>query len=128
MSQNPDTDTVDLGPADAVRRYYRLVDEGDIGGLLRLFEPGAEYHRPGYPKLTGHSELERFYRDERVIASGRHSLAKLIRDGRDVAVHGVFEGVLRDGSRASLRFADFFRVTERGTFSRRETFFFTALV
>ncbi|MEV6146688.1 nuclear transport factor 2 family protein [Streptomyces sp. NPDC051992] len=128
MSQRENKTEVGNSPADTVRLYYRLVDEGDIDGLVQLFDTTAEYLRPGYEKLTGHKELERFYREERVIESGRHSVLKLIHDGQDVAVHGVFEGELRDGTHASLRFADFFELTPAGTFSRRETFFFAPMV
>ncbi|MFE2276755.1 nuclear transport factor 2 family protein [Streptomyces sp. NPDC059454] len=117
-----------VDPVHTVRTYYRLVDSGDVPGLVRLFAPDAEYHRPGYNKLTGHAELERFYREDRVIADGTHRLSKVVSQGREVAVHGTFEGVLRDGTKTSVRFADFFSVTAEGTFSLRETFFHAPLV
>ncbi|GGX45137.1 nuclear transport factor 2 family protein [Streptomyces chryseus] len=128
MSQRVNNSESNRSPADAVRRYYHLVDRGDIAGLIQLFDPAAEYHRPGYAKLRGHAELERFYREERVIESGRHTVSKLVHDGPEVAVHGVFEGVLRDGAHTSLRFVDFFSTTPAGTFSLRETFFYSPLV
>jgi ketosteroid isomerase-like protein len=115
-------------PVSRVRDYYRLVDSGDVVGLVRLFAPDAEYHRPGYDKLTGHAELERFYREDRVIESGTHNLSKIVADGREVAVHGTFEGVLRDGTKTSVRFADFFSLTRAGTFALRDTFFYAPLV
>ncbi|MFE3380440.1 nuclear transport factor 2 family protein [Streptomyces anulatus] len=115
-------------PSTVVRRYYDLVDDGNISGLLDLFEPTAEYHRPGYDPLVNQSELAHFYRSERVIESGRHSITKLIAQDHEVAVHGTFEGILRNGSNVSLDFADFFSVTPRGTFSMRRTFFYAPLV
>jgi ketosteroid isomerase-like protein len=115
-------------PVGAVRTYYRLVDSGDVPGLIQLFAPDAEYHRPGYNKPTGHAELEHFYREERVIADGTHRLSKIVSQGRDVAVHGAFEGVLHDGTKTSVRFADFFSVNTAGSFSLRETFFYAPLV
>lgn len=117
-----------LNPTSLVQRYYRLVDERDISGLVSLFEPTAEYYRPGYEKLSGHADLENFYRAERVIESGRHTLSKIISEGREVAVHGTFDGVLRNGDKVAIRFADFFTTTSSGTFSLRETFFYTPLV
>ncbi|MDQ1044983.1 nuclear transport factor 2 family protein [Streptomyces sp. V4I2] len=117
-----------IDPVSAVRTYYRLVDSGDVPGLVRLFAPDAEYHRPGYTKLTGHAELERFYREKRVIADGTHRLSKIVSQGRDVAVHGTFEGVLHDGTKTSVRFADFFSVNTAGAFSVRQTFFYAPLV
>ncbi len=128
MSQHAHEPHSGESPVETVHRYYRLVDEGDIPEMLQLFDAAAKYHRPGYEELTGHAELARFYREERVIESGRHTVSQLIRDGEDIAVHGVFEGVLRDGTQASLRFADFFRMTPAGTIRTRETFFFTPLV
>ncbi|MEU5092708.1 nuclear transport factor 2 family protein [Streptomyces sp. NPDC021356] len=115
-------------PVSRVRAYYRLVDSGDVPGLVGLFAPDAEYHRPGYEKLSGRAELERFYREDRVIESGRHNLSKIVAQGREVAVHGTFEGVLRDGTKTSVRFADFFSLTQAGTFALRETFFYAPLV
>ncbi|MGW0818650.1 nuclear transport factor 2 family protein [Streptomyces viridiviolaceus] len=117
-----------IDPVHAVRTYYRLVDAGDVSGLVRLFAPDAEYHRPGYDRLAGRAELERFYREERVIADGTHRLSKIVTQGREVAVHGTFEGILRDGTKTSVRFADFFSVDLAGTFSLRETFFYAPLV
>ncbi|GAA0927649.1 MULTISPECIES: nuclear transport factor 2 family protein [Streptomyces violaceusniger group] len=117
-----------IAPANTVRRYYQLVDDGDISGVIQLFEPTAEYLRPGYEKLTGHVELERFYRDERIIESGRHTIGSLIAADLDVAVRGEFHGILRDGREASLEFADFFTLTESGTFAKRQTFFYAPLV
>ncbi|GAA3159681.1 MULTISPECIES: nuclear transport factor 2 family protein [Streptomyces] len=128
MSEHSNAPETERAPADAVRRYYRLVDDGDVGGLIQLFEPTAEYHRPGYDKLTGHDELERFYREERVIESGRHTIRGLVTADREVAVQGEFRGILRDGRKASVEFADFFTVTPAGRFSRRKTFFYTPLV
>lgn len=115
-------------PTAVVRHYYELVDAGDVAALVELFTPDAVYHRPGYEPLRGHSELLRFYEGERVIESGRHEISQLIAVGREAAVHGVFDGVLHSGERVSLRFADFFDVTEAGTFSGRRTFFYAPLV
>jgi steroid Delta-isomerase len=111
-----------------VRRYYEMVDAKDVAGLIRLFAPDATYHRPGYPCLVGRAELEQFYRDQRIILEGSHTLTKIVVCERDVAVHGEFAGLLRDGRQVRLRFADFFSLTPDGLFENRETFFFTPLV
>jgi steroid Delta-isomerase len=117
------------GTADeAVRHYYRLVDENDVDGLLDLFAPDAVYHRPGYPPLNGSADLRRFYGGERVIAEGSHRLDTLVVEGGQVAAHGEFSGVLKDGQSVRLRFADFFSVREDGRFARRDTFFFSPMV
>ena len=115
-------------PVSAVRRYYALVDADDVTALIGLFAPDARYHRPGYQPLTGRDELERFYREDRVIAKGAHAVTAIVAAGRDVAVQGEFSGVLRDGRETSLRFADFFSFGADGLIARRDTFFFTPLV
>jgi ketosteroid isomerase-like protein len=114
--------------ADAVRHYYTLVDDNDVAGLLDLFAPDAVYHRPGYPPLNGRDDLARFYGAERVIAQGTHSLHTVVVDGDQVAAHGEFSGLLKDGQAVRLRFADFFSVRADGLFARRDTFFFSPRV
>lgn len=117
-----------MSPVSTVRRYYELVNLGDVAGLLGLFAPDASYHRPGYPPLVGRVELERFYREQRVIRAGSHVLTMVVAAGRDVAVHGQFTGVLHNGERMEARFADFFSFGPGGQFTRRDTFFFSPLL
>ncbi|HEX6355793.1 nuclear transport factor 2 family protein [Actinophytocola sp.] len=113
---------------ETVLRYYDLVDSGDVPGLVNLFTEDATYCRPGYDPLVGHGELERFYRQQRVIREGRHQVSTVVHEGAQVAVHGEFVGVLLDGRDVHLRFADFFQMSPEGRFSRRDTFFFAPLV
>lgn len=119
--------TGERDPIDAVSLYYRRVDAKDVNGILDLFAVNATYRRPGYPALVGRDALREFYLNERVIKSGNHTVTHLVRDGAEVAVRGTFVGTLKDGSTASLEFADFFRV-QGGVFAERTTYFFTALV
>lgn len=112
----------------AVLRYYDLVDAGDVPGLVALFTPEATYRRPGYEPLVGHAELERFYREQRIIREGRHSVGTMVAQGDQIAVHGEFAGELVDGRTVHLRFADFFVMAPGGRFARRDTFFFAPLV
>ncbi|SES34999.1 Ketosteroid isomerase-related protein [Lentzea xinjiangensis] len=113
---------------EKVRSYYTCVDKGDVPGLLALFAPDAVYHRPGYPPMNGRTELSRFYRGDRVIETGGHTLNSVTADDGGVAVQGTFAGVLKDGCEVSLRFADFFAFTDDGLFARRDTFFFSPMV
>ncbi len=113
---------------DRVERYYRLVDADDVDGLLDLFAPEAVYCRPGYEPFVGRDALRAFYEGDRVIESGRHTVDHTVVGPESVAVHGRFEGTLRDGSTASLRFADFFTFADDGRFATRDTFFFAPLV
>jgi ketosteroid isomerase-like protein len=61
----------------AVRRYYSLVDANDVAGIVDLFTDDAVYHRPGYEPLVGRQDLERFYREDRVIQAGAHRLTAI---------------------------------------------------
>lgn len=111
-----------------VNRYYELVDADDVEGLIALFDAKAVYNRPGYAPLVGTAELERFYREERIIEKGRHTLSSAVIGGGEAAVHGTFEGVLKDGRQVTLRFADFFTFSGEGVFQSRDTFFFSPMV
>lgn len=115
------------GNSEAVRRYYRLVDAGELEEMFGLFADDVVYRRPGYEAIEGFDELRAFYEGQRVIAEGRHSLRSLVVDGDRVAVEGDFHGVLRDGRRVTLRFADFFTFHE-GRIVVRDTYFDAPLV
>lgn len=110
-----------------VREYYRLVDRNDFDALLSLFTLNAWYERPGYGRMNGTSDLQRFYSEERVIDVGRHIIDQLCSVGDFVIVQGRFTGLLKDGKSVSLGFADFFEM--KGVkISGRRTYFFAALV
>jgi ketosteroid isomerase-like protein len=111
-----------------VHEYYQRVDANDVVGLLDLFADDAVYHRPGYEPLVGRARLARFYDEERVIRDGSHAVSTAIVDGASAAVQGEFKGVLKDGRKVSLRFADFFVFNTNGFFQRRDTFFFAPMV
>lgn len=114
--------------AAQTRRLYELIDTDDVTAMIALFAEDAVYHRPGYEPLVGHEALAHFYRHERVIREGRHTLHTVLATGTDVAVHGAFAGVLRDGRQARHRFAEFFTLAPDGRIVRRDTFFFVPLV
>ncbi|MFT7835804.1 nuclear transport factor 2 family protein [Saccharothrix sp. BKS2] len=116
------------GTAAQVRRYYERVDAGEVDGLLALFAPDVVYDRPGYPVMRGRDALAEFYGGQRVISSGTHTLEQVTAEESVVAVHGEFAGVLKDGSEAKLRFADFFTLAADGLISRRITFFHAPVV
>lgn len=110
-----------------VREYYDAVDAGEIPALLDLFAHDAVYHRPGYEPLKGRSEIEHFYRDERVIVAGMHTIDDIVVDGDRAAVRGEFNGTLKDHSTAQEGFADFF-VLDNGLIAQRRTYFDRAAV
>ena len=112
---------------DLARRYYTVVDAGDADATIALFAPEATYDRPGYDTLTGPQIVE-FYRGERVIVSGAHTVDEIIADDTRAAIRGTFEGVLKDGSQAREGFADFMEFDEEDRIRTRTTFFFRAAV
>lgn len=113
------------GAEAVIRRYYQLVDAGDLA-LLDTFHADATYKRPGYPEFRGHEELREFYSGERVIDSGRHTLNQVFVNDAHIAVEGRFTGILKDGRSVELPFSDFFDLQQRGDQLRiaaRRTYF-----
>ncbi|MEU7592621.1 nuclear transport factor 2 family protein [Streptomyces sp. NPDC039022] len=105
------------------RRYYELVDAGNVEGILALFSDDAVYRRPGYPDFRGRAAMRTFYLNERIISHGHHELFAVIADGEHVSVRGEFRGQLKDGRSVTVGFADFFTVGASGLFTRRDTYF-----
>ncbi len=108
---------------EAVLRYYETVDTGPPLDVVALFSPTGIYRRPGYPPMVGSEELLAFYGGGRVIAAGGHTIETVVVDGERAAVQGRFDGVLRDGKRVGLRFADFFCFDGSGLVAERDTYF-----
>lgn len=117
-----------MSTEELVRRYYPVVDAGDPHAVVALFSDDAVYRRPGYPPLAGTAALLAFYEQDRVIVEGRHTVHQVVVDGNRAAVQGSFAGVLKDGTKPELDFADFFEVDDDGRFSSRTTYFFAPLV
>ncbi|WP_406150576.1 nuclear transport factor 2 family protein [Streptomyces sp. NBC_01012] len=114
--------------AERIHRYYALVDDGDVQGVVGLFARRAVYERPGYDPIVGRDGLDAFYRGQRVIDRGCHTVVKLVVGAHDAAVEGGFRGTLKDGSEVELRFADFFRLDDDLLFEVRNTYFFSPMV
>lgn len=113
--------------ADVVRRYYELVDAGELEPMLALFTDDVTYRRPGYEPLRGKAAMREFYENHRVIEHGEHTLERVVDGGDQVAVSGEFHGRLRDGTTTSARFADVFDF-EADRILRRDTYFDAPLV
>lgn len=111
-----------------VKRYYQLVDNGDVPGLLRLFRNDILYVRPGYTHLVGLDALQSFYETERMIADGLHRICSTVQGDEEIAVRGEFEGRLKSGALVSVGFSDFFRFDPNGLFVERRTYFDTPAV
>ncbi|MYM19068.1 DUF4440 domain-containing protein [Brevibacterium sp. 5221] len=112
---------------ELARRYYATVDAGDPDATADLFAADGSYDRPGYDTMVGEA-IRSFYKGERVIDSGAHTIAQVIVDGDRAAVHGTFDGVLKSGAEAHEGFADFFQFDADGLIANRRSFFYRAAV
>lgn len=106
-----------------VHEMFRVIDGRDWDRLPEFFAAEAVYERPGYEPFAGLERLDRFYRHERVIASGRHLLEAVVMDGDNAACWGRFVGVHKDGSPIDESFADFYRLAENRVVHRKSFFF-----
>jgi len=110
-----------------VHTLFEIIDGRDWARLAEVFHPEATYERPGYEPFVGLDRLDHFYREERVIAGGRHHLDIVTASDTHATCCGRFVGVHRDGSPIDERFADFYTL-EDGRIKHRTSFFFRAAV
>ena len=103
---------------------FHKIDARDWDALPSSFAEDVVYERPGYPPLVGVEALMRFYRHERVIASGAHELERVVLDGECGACWGRLVGRHRDGSPLDERFADVYTLDDRGRIKARRSYFF----
>jgi uncharacterized protein len=108
---------------ELIAACFAAVDEADITGLLRGYAQEVVYERPGYPPIVGRDALERFYRVDRAIASGRHEIEGMLFENGSGAAWGSFAGVSRAGDRLAERWCDVY-VFERDVIAFRRTHFF----
>lgn len=108
-------------PLLKIARYYINIDNGEIETVLELFSPKARYER-GTLILQGKSDVERFYRNERIIKSGNHIIKSIDSKENIVRVEGVFNGTLKSGEETSEQFEDKFEF-ENGVIIFRQTSF-----
>nr|WP_237283519.1 nuclear transport factor 2 family protein [Streptomyces alfalfae] len=113
-----------MSPEDRVHALYRRIDEGDFAGFAALFHEDAVYHRPGSPALVGRDAIEAYYRDERTVADGTHTLSRVLLCDGALAVDGAFSGHLTNGREQAHRFAEIFEFGPDGLFTRRDSFLF----
>lgn len=121
---------IDSAPTTAeavIRKYFSAVDQNAIPELLACFSDDVIYERPGYPVIAGHDKLRSFYETQRIIASGEHAIEGLIVQNGAAACWGRFEGVRRDGTPITARFADIYEINGAGRISHRTTHFFAPL-
>ncbi|MGW2548738.1 nuclear transport factor 2 family protein [Streptomyces sp. NPDC001635] len=106
-----------------VQRLFTVIDEEHWDALPQLFTESVRYERPGYPPICGIYALTTFYRNERVVAHGRHEIHGCLSGGDQACCWGQFSGLSRSGDSLVERFADWYWITD-GLISERRTFFY----
>lgn len=113
--------------AQRIRDYYEHIDADDLESVFALFADDVTYHRPGQPSLDGMAEFERFYREDRPLSEGEHTVESLTVGDDTVAVRGTFEGK-QDGETVAFGFADHHRFDDNGLITERWTYTDTGAV
>jgi ketosteroid isomerase-like protein len=106
-----------------VHDLFQAIDAREFDLLRDICHPDVVYERPGYEAFTGIDRLLKFYREERVIASGDHLLTAVVVDDAYGACWGRFVGAHRNGSPLDVEFADTYEIKD-GKIRRRKSFFF----
>jgi uncharacterized protein len=114
-------------PTSLVHDLFQAIDTRNFERLREICHPEITYERPGYEAFVGIERLLKFYREERVIASGEHHLTAVLVDDTHAACWGRFLGAHRNGSAIDVEFADTYEV-EDGRIRRRKTFFYQPAV
>lgn len=110
-----------------VRLMFANIDKADWPALEECFHPDATYERPGYDPLVGRDRLMQFYRYERAVASGQHTVDGSLTNGEDGAAWGRMAGTLKTGMSVTVQFAEVYRF-EDGKIRHRRSYFFTPAV
>jgi ketosteroid isomerase-like protein len=108
---------------EIVTLLFDVIDHADWDSLEKLFHKEIIYERPGFPSLVGIDRVLQFYRRERIIATGKHHLERIVVDGQNGACWGRFIGVLKNGKNVDESFADVY-TCEGGTVKFRRSYFF----
>jgi ketosteroid isomerase-like protein len=107
-----------------VTRMFEAIDARAWDRFEDIFQAEVAYFRPGYPPITGLTELVRFYDTERIIAGGEHQLETVIvGESGQIASWGHFNGITRSGAEVTQDFSEIYDVVD-GRVARRRTFFY----
>jgi ketosteroid isomerase-like protein len=105
-----------------VRKYYDAVDSNDLETLFSVFAENIVYERPGYSPIRGMDEFKDFYRNNRIIKKGKHTLHNIIVREPYVVVEGEFRGTLKDGKESYTKFVDVYTFSGKKAI-KRHTYF-----
>jgi ketosteroid isomerase-like protein len=112
---------------DIIFKLFNAIDSSDWKSLEAIFHQEILYERPGYESFGGSDRVMYFYRNERILCSGKHHLERVVLDGNYGACWGRFIGFKKDGSEVDERFVDVYSF-EDGKIRTRRSYFFRPAV
>ncbi|NBE50753.1 nuclear transport factor 2 family protein [Streptomyces sp. YC537] len=110
-----------------VTGLFGVIDGRRWEELGRVFTDDCTYQRPGYAPFVGLRRVERFYREERLIASGRHEVHQVVAEGSSIVCRGRFRGLSRTGVPLDEGFCDLYSLAG-DRIRTRHTYFFRAAI
>ena len=110
-----------------VSKLFAAIDQQLWDELPLYFAAECCYERPGYPPIHGIAAILEFYREVRIVASGRHTIEGIVASDNTVVCWGGFCGVSRVGDALSERFADIYWLADARIVHRRSFFFRPAM-
>jgi len=116
-----------LSAEQLITELFGIIDGRRWDELGSIFADDCVYNRPGYEPIVGLTQLQQFYRHERIIASGEHKIERMVSDLGTVACWGTFVGHGKAGQPLKEDFADTYQVCDGKILSRR-TYFYRAAI
>lgn len=110
-----------------IEEMFTAIDTRDWPTLAAFFHPDLVYERPGYDPFVGRDRVLRFYRDERMISWGNHTLFGTVAEPGAAAAWGRIDAMHNDGTPIELGFADIYLFEEGAIKLRRSHFFVPAV-
>jgi len=108
---------------------FEVIDANNFDALYSYVDREIVYERPGFERVTGWDALLHFYRNVRVIRSGRHVLDTIVVDGDTAMSCGRFTGIQKDGTPVDIQFAELYRLAaDHSSLVFRRTYFFQRAV
>jgi ketosteroid isomerase-like protein len=110
-----------------IKGMFAAIDARDWDALPVFFHSDIVYERPGYDPFVGCDRVMRFYRDERVIQRGVHTLEGIVVENGRAAAWGWIDAVHVDGAPIKHSFADIYLLDQHTIKLRRSHFFVPAV-
>ncbi len=119
--------TVSKVNGSLIEGMFAAIDARDWKTLPAFFHSDIVYERPGYDPFVGCDRVMRFYRDERVIQRGVHTLEGVVVEHGRAAAWGWIEAVHVNGTPIKHSFADIYLLDQDTIKLRRSHFFVPAV-